>query len=149
MKTAIERFMDKVVIEPSGCWRWTASAIPAGYSCFYAHGSTHRAHKWGVEYFRHMKVPKGMECDHLCRNRWCVNPNHIEIVTKSVNMRRGRNQFRERSHCKRGHALVSENIRRMKSGRGHTFNACRACIRIAETKRNGKRRRRKGQDDAD
>lgn len=127
MKLAIKRFMEKVKIEQNGCWRWTGYICPNGYSQFSEHNRHFYAHRWGVEHFRHTTIPKGMQCDHICRNKWCVNPNHIDIVTQSVNAQRGRSAFRERAHCKRGHALVKANIVKATGGDGHEYKSCKKC----------------------
>ncbi len=128
MKLVIERFMDKVHIEPNGCWRWGGSLSRKGYGFFHNGKKIVRAHRWSVEHFRRLKIPAGLECDHLCKNRWCVSPNHIDIVTHSVNLQRGRNLWRERSHCKHGHPLSGDNIMKRKRG-ASTSNACRQCTK--------------------
>lgn len=70
-------------------------------------------------------VPDGLVLDHLCRNRACVNPAHLEVVTHRTNILRGESPTAnnaKKTHCKRGHALDGENVRyRRQGGRGcHT-----------------------------
>lgn len=70
-------------------------------------------------------VPDGMELDHLCRNARCVNPDHLEPVTREENMRR---RSEAQTHCKHGHEFTPENTYpRPKDGR----RQCRACNREA------------------
>lgn len=78
---------------------------------------------------KHGPVPEGLECDHLCRVRHCVNPDHIEPVTKRENQRRGEGivgkQIRQ-THCIRGHLLEGENIRTY----GRTVRDCVLCMKV-------------------
>lgn len=72
------------------CWVWQRRINADGYGEITAGGRSWKAHQW---FYRqhHGAVPKGMDLDHLCRNRACVNPDHLEPVTKFVNCQRGRN----------------------------------------------------------
>lgn len=73
----------------AGCWRWLGAFWSNGYGkpSVYIHG-TRLAHR--AFYMEHRgEVPDGLDLDHRCRNRWCVNPNHLDPVTRSVNLNRG------------------------------------------------------------
>ncbi len=132
---AIERFMAKVEILPNGCWRWMASCNTKGYGAFTVDGKQHPAHRWSVEHFRHTTIPKGLQCDHRCRNRWCVNPNHIELVTPLVNTQRGINPKRIRSHCVNGHPLTEDNlIWYLDKNWNRRYKQCRACRNANQNK---------------
>lgn len=77
--------------DKSDCWLWTAS-LSGGYGVFTVHGSWGSAHRWSYEYHKG-SIPPGLHIDHLCRNRRCVNPNHLEAVTqRENNVRRAKAQ---------------------------------------------------------
>ena len=86
---AEQRFFNKVAPEPnSGCWLWTGSCIEDGYGQFWFEGTNVRAHRWAYEFLVE-PIPEGLQIDHLCRIRSCVNPSHMEVVTHQINLLRG------------------------------------------------------------
>jgi len=104
--------MQKVRVEPdTGCWTWTASrkGRHSDYGAVSVKGRMLYAHRVAYEAARG-SLPDGMELDHLCRNRLCVNPFHLEVVTHQENVRRGM-VAQKRGHwgsddpdlCQRGH----------------------------------------------
>lgn len=88
----LERFWSYVEIDPLGCWIWIAGKSK-GYGVFHSRGYTHvRAHVFSWEITHALSSPTNghkLEFDHTCRNRACVNPNHLEVVTHKVNNHRG------------------------------------------------------------
>jgi hypothetical protein len=126
-----ERFKKYVDVQQSGCWKWTGS-LTKGYgqmSDTYNKGVKRRsilAHRFAYER-KYGCVPEGKQLDHLCRNRWCCNPDHLEPVTCKENLNRGHhpNMILKRSGvCKRGHAVNKENMYYRKNGR---LGYCRIC----------------------
>lgn len=115
-----ERFWPKVDKGgPDGCWLWTASFNPYGYGQFYTGSRLGKAHRFAYELVVG-PIPDGLELDHLCRNRGCVNPAHLEPVTHVENQRRMR-----KSHCFRGHAYDEANTLKLRDGK----RQCRSCNR--------------------
>lgn len=110
-------------VEESGCWSWVGPHKETGYGLGRrADGSYTHAHRVVYEWIIG-PIPAGLDLDHLCRNRGCVNPWHMEPVTKSVNKRRGRSPQRERTHCPAEHPYDEANTYVDRTGRRH----CRQC----------------------
>lgn len=76
------------VRKSDGCWEWTGSLSGGGYGQFRVHGKQAQVHRFAYGLLVG-PVPEGLELDHLCRNRRCVNPAHLEPVTRSINVARG------------------------------------------------------------
>lgn len=131
----IQRFIIKIHVNlDTKCWEWTASTNKGGYGNFTSSDRQYtKAHIFAYEYFKG-KIPEGLELDHLCRVRHCVNPDHLEAVNHLTNMTRALN-FRElshrKTHCKRGHEFTFENT--YHSPKGH--RDCYTCRRMRDKKR--------------
>ena len=88
--TLLERIEDKIFYAPDGCWLWTASVDAAGYARIgIGNNKYRRAHRAYYELVKNT-VPQGLVLDHLCKQRSCVNPDHLEAVTQKENVRRGK-----------------------------------------------------------
>lgn len=129
-------FYEKVEInEETDCWEWCATIDPNGYGKFYDGTYLAPAHRYS--YRMHLgEVLPTLQIDHLCRNRKCVNPTHLEMVTAKENIRRGTQNLKGvtskiKTHCKNGHEFTEENTVMQKNyGRyGGWSRCCRTCQR--------------------
>lgn len=135
--TVSERFDRSTTHTDNGCIVWTAYVAPDGYARFWARGRKWVAHRFAwIE--AHGEIPEGHDVDHLCRNRRCVNLDHLEVVTHRENIVRGHGPrlISERAarvtHCRRGHPYDQENTR-WRTKDGCRYRQCRACTRKATT----------------
>ncbi len=140
-----DRFWAKVEVhQPAGCWEWTGTVLGDGYGQFSI---------WRVGAFMSHRlaysllvsnVPTDMQIDHLCRNRSCCNPDHLQPVSGITNMRRGYSPFginAKKTHCKNGHEFTPENTFYFPSQNGK--RTCRACWMAKSATESGKEAQRR------
>ena len=101
-----KRVMRRVKIDENGCWNWLGGKVKGGYGQIGIGGKTMVAHRYAYT-VKIGPVPRHLDLDHLCRNRACVNPSHLEPVTRQVNLLRGlrMTQVPKKQNCLRGHPL--------------------------------------------
>lgn len=122
--TPTERFW-RLAIQADGCWGWRNKLSLQGYAALYVGDNRNvRAHRFAYELLIGA-IPLGHELDHLCRNRGCVNPAHLEPVPHHINVWRGQ-------------APAAVNVRKDQCVNGHPFDATNTATRIER----GRERRR-------
>lgn len=102
-------FWGKAVLMPNGCLEWTGDLNVKGYGRFNVGGRRIAAHRIACEYRDGVPVPEKLEPDHSCKNTRCIHPDHLEVVTRQINLHRGDSpvgiNFRK-THCIAGHPLL-------------------------------------------
>lgn len=124
----------------SGCWEWSGKRRPAGYGVIWDGGKEKLAHRVSYELFEGV-IPDGLDLDHLCRNRICVRPAHLEPVTRQENLLRGQTipaKHAAKTACPQGHPYDAKDCRGAR--------ICMTCKR--EHCRNTARKRRASQVEA-
>lgn len=105
------------------CWTWTGAVNSRGYGCIGVNRKSQLAHR--VSYELHVgPIAAGLQIDHLCQNKRCINPAHLEAVTGRVNC--SRTDAATKTHCANGHAYTADNTIWRKRG-ALTHRACREC----------------------
>jgi len=107
----VNKIRNKIIITLNGdeCWDWKGSYSKSGYATFnLGSGISNRVHKILYE-LTIGKVPEGLELNHKCCNRWCVNAGHLEIVTHQENQLKGGSLLTQKGFCKNGHKRTIEN----------------------------------------
>jgi len=148
----IERLLERVVVQPNGCWLWTGRPDTKGYSMIWVGSKTDgsrrlvRGHILSYQHFVG-EIPKGFDLDHRCHNvdtscpggekclhRVCVNPFHLEPSTRRENILRGKTiaaEHAKKTRCPLGHLYAGDNLRVSKRGE----RVCVACRRKQDKER--------------
>ena len=137
MVTFLERFWQRVDTRdgPGACWLWRSGRTGCGYGALYmgqpaGRPVTELAHRLAYALQHREPIPVGLTIDHLCRVRHCVNPAHLEVVTRGENVLRGTGPGARNARaavCWRGHPFDAANTYRMANGN----RMCKACHRVS------------------
>lgn len=138
--TIEQRLLSKVKNNPeTGCMEFIGSLYKNGYGQIWNGKRTEQAHRVSYRFYVG-EIPDDKEIDHLCRNRCCVNPNHLALVTHQENIARSHTVMGEnarKTHCMRGHPLSGENLIITKQ----KTRQCRVCsnmrARMAKQRKKG------------
>lgn len=133
----IDRIIGKVIehgqpLGPRGkCWVWQGGKSNSGYGVMKLFGKMASPHRVAWEWMYAQPIPQSLDIDHLCRNRLCCNPLHLEPVTRSVNNTRGLIGGKKRvdDRCSRGHLVKGQNAKK----NGNNI-LCRICQNVSNKK---------------
>lgn len=141
-----KRFWNNVsATSAEGCWNWNGPISIYGYGRLMESVGNRKtkqlmAHRFAYEEVIG-KIEEGMTIDHVCRNKSCVNPAHMEIVTRGENSTRAHsknmNAMRDNC-CIRGHKIEGENVVLEKRKNGSQRKRCKACAKLRDSKRSRK-----------
>lgn len=124
----MDKFINKIE-KTESCWNWIGEIKNTGYGSFYEKGKSYAAHRLVYEALV-KKIPFGKVIDHLCRNRRCVNPDHLEVVSSTENILRGNWMSGinvRKKECKHGHPFSIENTIFRKRENSKYWRVCREC----------------------
>jgi hypothetical protein len=132
-----DKLLSHRIIDSNNCWNWTMYVEPRGYGRIRYKGKTTTPHK--VSYLEFVGlIPEGLELDHLCKNKKCFNPDHLEPVTRKENNIRSNCSSAinsRKTHCKKGHEYSGDNLRTWKNTGGKLTRRCGECEKIRMKKR--------------
>lgn len=136
----LARFFSKVDVKSKNlCWNWLGARAKNGYGNFGLNNKSALSHRVSFTIFKG-EIPEGLWIDHKCRNRKCVNPNHLRAVTPQVNAMENSDAssryLAERTHCNHGHEFTHENIyMKIDKVSSKRYRMCKKCDQISKTKR--------------
>ena len=140
----LSRLLSRTKKQEDGCWVWQGARLTNGYGSVRVLrdgvSKAALAHRLAYELVSG-PIPAGMQLDHLCRVRHCINPTHLEPVTQVTNILRGESPWARRkrqTHCIHGHPLAGANVRVRRDG----TRQCRECDREQQRRKAQRRKDR-------
>ena len=137
IKSIMRRFNQGYIIAKNGCWDWQGYVDKTGYAGFLVNHKRLLVHRFSYEIFNG-HIPNGITVDHICKNRKCVNPWHLDLTTRFENVQRGANKIAQNAgklNCPQGHSYSGENLYVTKKG----FRQCKTCQKIRYRKNQSKK----------
>jgi len=127
--TLQERLMKRVVVDPkTGCWNFTGAWMAGGYGGIgIATSKTALAHRVSYQLFVG-PIPEDHDLHHKCENKRCINPDHLEPLTRLAHQIKTPTTSRNRTHCPKGHPLSGKNLVAYDL-RTKNIRKCRECRR--------------------
>jgi len=126
IEKAAKYFDERISKDSNGCWNWRGTKTRLGYGICSIDEIKTTAHR-GMYYLLYGNIQCGLEIDHLCKNTLCVNPSHLEAITRLENIRRGSRATQ--THCIHGHEFTKNNTYFKKS---NGTRVCRACSKLRQ-----------------
>jgi HNH endonuclease len=102
------RIMERIIEQENGCWIWTGAKFVNGYGYISIKRKNRLLHRVIYEHYRN-EIPHGKVIDHLCRNKLCINPDHLEVVT-------------QRDNVMRGEGIAAKNALKLTCPKGHQYS---------------------------
>ncbi len=136
-KQDAEKRFWKSVEKNKKCWLWKSALSAGGYGVFGIDNKIIYVHRFSYELHKG-KIPKDKQIDHLCRNRSCVNPDHLELVTQKENTARGEGisaKYSKRTRCKNGHRLSGDNLIQYSCRGGRICKICKRKFGIKSSRK--------------
>lgn len=135
MDQVLEDLWDKIKVNENGCWIVQTRSLDRGYARLRLDGKFQRVHRFTYEVNKG-KIPSGLQIDHLCKNRTCCNPEHLEAVTQKENLLRSdgvNTRNSKKTHCPKGHEYTPDNIYIQKT-KYSLGRRCKTCFLKAREK---------------
>lgn len=133
MTKFFEKHRERIVIQKNGCWNWVGAKSSSGYGNVRINNIQYRAHR--VSYIdKFGPIPDNLVIDHLCKNKACVNPDHLEAVSQKINVQRYFSDIPKENKCHRGHEITDDNSYFWKVS-GKTFRGCKPCALLRSKER--------------
>ena len=122
---------DRILVSNTGCWEWTKSLTHNGYAQATIKNKNWKIHRLSYEIYKG-EIPIGLCIDHLCENRKCINPDHLEAVTQKENVFRSNKTLAginlRKTVCKNGHLFSGKNLKIYTKLDGRKMRICKTCV---------------------